>query len=66
MALTPRSLGGFWEWTAQHRPCPPSGAPIPSFTCELAAALRGEGPLPVDPAGPLEVLKIIEGIHALA
>jgi hypothetical protein len=32
---------------------------------QLAAALRGEGPVPVDPADPLQVLKIIEGIHAL-
>ena len=33
---------------------------------ELAAALRGEGPLPVDPAESLEVLRIIEKIHAFA
>ncbi|MDQ0771217.1 scyllo-inositol 2-dehydrogenase (NADP+) [Pseudarthrobacter defluvii] len=38
----------------------------PQFYVQLAAALRGEGPLPVDPADPLEVLKVIEGIHALA
>ncbi|NUP58422.1 MAG: Gfo/Idh/MocA family oxidoreductase [Pseudarthrobacter sp.] len=38
----------------------------PQFYVQLAAALRGNGPLPVDPAGPLEVLKVIEGIHALA
>ncbi|MDQ4046248.1 MAG: Gfo/Idh/MocA family oxidoreductase [Actinomycetota bacterium] len=38
----------------------------PQFYGQLAAALRGEGALPVDPAGPLGVLKVIEGIHALA
>jgi hypothetical protein len=37
----------------------------PEFYVQLAAALRGEGPVPVDPADPLQVLKIIEGIHAL-
>ena len=46
-------------------PFPLSGAPIPEFYVQLAAALRGEGPMPVDPAEPLEVLKIIEGIHAV-
>jgi predicted dehydrogenase len=38
----------------------------PQFYVELSAALRGNGPVPVNPAGPLEVLKVIEGIHALA
>jgi scyllo-inositol 2-dehydrogenase (NADP+) len=38
----------------------------PQFYVELSAALRGDGPLPVKPAEPLEVLKVIEGIHALA
>jgi hypothetical protein len=38
----------------------------PQFYVQLATALRGQGPLPVDPAGPLEVLKVIESIHALA
>jgi predicted dehydrogenase len=38
----------------------------PRFYAELAAALRGDGPLPVDPAESLETLKIIEKIHAFA
>ena len=38
----------------------------PQFYVQLAGALRGQGPLPVDPAGPLDVLKVIEGIHAMA
>ncbi|WP_411375069.1 Gfo/Idh/MocA family oxidoreductase [Arthrobacter sp. MPF02] len=38
----------------------------PRFYAALAAALRGEGPVPVDPAQSLEVLRIIERIHAFA
>lgn len=38
----------------------------PRFYMDLAAALRGHQPLPVQPAESLEVLKIIEKIHALA
>lgn len=36
----------------------------PQFYVLLAAALRGDGPLPVDPAESLGVLKIIEEVHA--
>ncbi|WP_028275327.1 Gfo/Idh/MocA family oxidoreductase [Arthrobacter sp. I3] len=38
----------------------------PRFYRDLAAALRGQEPLPVQPAESLEVLQIIEKIHALA
>ncbi|TLM87098.1 Gfo/Idh/MocA family oxidoreductase [Pseudarthrobacter sp. NamE5] len=38
----------------------------PQFYAELGAALRGEGPLPVDPAESLEVLRTIEKSHAFA
>jgi scyllo-inositol 2-dehydrogenase (NADP+) len=38
----------------------------PQFYAKLAAALRGEGALPVDPAESLEVLRTIEKIHAFA
>lgn len=38
----------------------------PMFYTVLAAALRGEGPLPVDPEESLDVLKIIENIRAFA
>lgn len=47
-------------------PVPAERGAYPQFYAGLAAALRGNGPLPVDPAEPLEVLKVIEGIHALA
>ncbi|MCC9069715.1 Gfo/Idh/MocA family oxidoreductase [Arthrobacter cryoconiti] len=38
----------------------------PEFYRILASALRGAGPLPVDPADSLEVLRIIEKIHQTA
>jgi predicted dehydrogenase len=47
-------------------PVPAERGAYPEFYVQLAAALRGKGPLPVEPAEPLEVLRIIEGIHALA
>ncbi|MBT2548219.1 Gfo/Idh/MocA family oxidoreductase [Arthrobacter sp. ISL-65] len=47
-------------------PVPAERGAYPEFYVQLAAALRGEGPVPVDPSEPLEVLKVIEGIHALA
>lgn len=47
-------------------PVPAEKGAYPRFYTELAAALRGGGPLPVDPAGPLDVLTIIEKIHAFA
>jgi scyllo-inositol 2-dehydrogenase (NADP+) len=38
----------------------------PQFYTKLAAALRGEGALPVNPAESLDVLRTIEKIHAFA
>jgi len=38
----------------------------PQFYRQLAASLRGHGPLPVQPAEALETLRIIENIHAFA
>lgn len=48
------------------KPVPAERGSYPRFYTELAAALRGVGPLPVDPAESLEVLKVIEKIHAFA
>jgi predicted dehydrogenase len=45
---------------------PAARGAYPRFYTELAAALQGAGPLPVDPAASLEVLRIIENIHAFA
>lgn len=36
----------------------------PRFYAKLAESIRGTGPLPVDPRESLEVLRIIENIHA--
>ena len=47
-------------------PVPAERGSYPTFYTELAAALRGQGPVPVQPAESLEVLKIIEKIHAFA
>jgi scyllo-inositol 2-dehydrogenase (NADP+) len=47
-------------------PVPAEQGNYPRFYMDLAAALRGQEPLPVRPAESLVVLKIIEKIHALA
>jgi predicted dehydrogenase len=47
-------------------PVPAQPGAYPRFYAELAAAIRRDGPLPVDPAESLETLKVIERIHALA
>lgn len=50
----------------EAEPVPAEKGNYPAFYVELAAALRGQGPLPVQPSESLEVLKIIEEIHAFA
>jgi hypothetical protein len=47
-------------------PVPAEQGNYPRFYMDLAAALRGQEPLPVQPAESLVVLKIIEKIHVLA
>lgn len=47
-------------------PVPPEKGSYPRFYSELAAALRGRGPLPVQAAEALETLRVIESIHAYA
>jgi predicted dehydrogenase len=47
-------------------PVPAEQGDYPRFYMDLAAALRGQEPLPVQPAESLVVLKIIEKIHVLA
>ena len=63
--VDPRTLGGFWASTATRRPYPPSGATTPVLRPARRRPPRG-GALPVDPAESLEVLRIIEEIHAFA
>ena len=64
--LDPQESWGLLGIDGATSPVPAERGAYPQFYVQLAAALHGEGPLPVDPAGPLEVLKVIEGIHALA
>ncbi|MFC9353407.1 Gfo/Idh/MocA family oxidoreductase [Arthrobacter sp. NPDC057013] len=64
--VDPQESWGLLGVDGATAPVPAERGAYPRFYTELAAALRGEGPLPVDPADPLQVLKIIEGIHALA
>ncbi|MDR6640353.1 Gfo/Idh/MocA family oxidoreductase [Paenarthrobacter nitroguajacolicus] len=45
-------------------PVPAERGDYPRFYRELAASLRGNGPLPVQPGEALETLTIIEKIHA--
>lgn len=64
--LEPQEHWGLLGTDGAAEPVTPERGGYPQFYVQLAAALRGQGPVPVDPAGPLEVLKVIEGIHALA
>ncbi|MEW1810750.1 Gfo/Idh/MocA family oxidoreductase [Pseudarthrobacter phenanthrenivorans] len=64
--LEPQEHWGLLGTDGAAEPVAPERGAYPQFYVQLAAALRGQGPVPVDPAGPLEVLKVIEGIHALA
>ena len=64
--LDPQESWGLLGVDGATSPVPAERGSYPEFYVQLAAALRGDGPLPVDPAGPLEVLKVIEDIHALA
>ena len=63
--VDPQESWGLLGVDGAASPVPAERGAYPEFYVQLAAALRREGPLPVDPAGPLEVLRIIEGIHAL-
>ena len=64
--IDPQSSWGALGIDGAATPVPAETGAYPRFYAELAAALRGEGPLPVQPAGSLEVLKVIEKIHAFA
>jgi predicted dehydrogenase len=64
--VDPQESWGLLGVDGAAAPVPAERGAYPEFYAQLAAALRGKGPVPVDPADPLEVLKIIEGVHALA
>ncbi|WP_158373773.1 Gfo/Idh/MocA family oxidoreductase [Cellulosimicrobium cellulans] len=45
-------------------PVPTERGAYPTFYADVAAALRGDGPMPVDPADAVETLDLIERLHA--
>ncbi|HET7415703.1 MAG TPA: Gfo/Idh/MocA family oxidoreductase [Arthrobacter sp.] len=47
------------------RPVEAERGNYPAFYAQLGRAILNDGNVPVDPAGPLEVLRIIEKIHGL-
>lgn len=64
--VDPQESWGLLGVDGTSAPVPAERGAYPRFYTELAAALRGQGPVPVDPAASLEVLRIIENIHAFA
>ncbi|HJW00237.1 MAG TPA: Gfo/Idh/MocA family oxidoreductase [Arthrobacter sp.] len=64
--VDPRESWGLLGVDGATVPVPAERGDYPQFYRELAASLRGGGPLPVAPSDALETLKIIESIHAFA
>lgn len=64
--VEPRISWGVLGTDGDHEPVPAQTGAYSRFYVELAAAIRGDGPLPVDPADSLETLEVIERIHAFA
>ena len=64
--VDPRDSWGVLGLDGASVPVPAEKGAYPRFYAELAGCLRGKGGLPVDPAESLQVLKIIENIHAFA
>ncbi|CAI3800462.1 Gfo/Idh/MocA family protein [Pseudarthrobacter sp. MM222] len=62
--LEPETAWGELGIDGATTPVPAQRGSYPQFYQLLSEALRGRGPLPVDPAEALNVLKIIEEIHA--
>ncbi|GAB3556715.1 Gfo/Idh/MocA family oxidoreductase [Arthrobacter alkaliphilus] len=64
--VEPPATWGVLGTDGDDRPVPAQTGSYPRFYAGLATAIRGGGPLPVDPAESLEILRVIERIHALA
>lgn len=62
----PRESWGLLGADGSTVPVQPEKGSYPRFYTQLADALRGRGPLPVQAAEALETLRVIEGIHAFA
>ena len=63
---TPESTWGLIGAGDEQHPVETLPGDYPAFYRGLAEAMRGDGPLPVDPSDSLEVLAIIEEAHASA
>lgn len=64
--VEPAATWGVLGTDGDTQPVPAETGAYPRFYAELARAIRGDGPLPVDPAESLEILRVIERIHAFA
>jgi scyllo-inositol 2-dehydrogenase (NADP+) len=64
--IDPQNSWGVLGVDGAATPVPAERGAYPRFYTELATALHGHGSAPVDPAQSLEVLRIIEKIHAFA
>jgi scyllo-inositol 2-dehydrogenase (NADP+) len=64
--VDPKNTWGVIGTDGAKESVPAERGSYPRFYAELAVALRGDGPLPVDPSESLETLTIIERIHAFA
>jgi predicted dehydrogenase len=63
---SPESAWGLIGAGDEQHPVETLPGDYPAFYRGLAEAIRGDGPLPVDPADSLAVLAIIEEAHASA
>ncbi|MHC6220866.1 Gfo/Idh/MocA family protein [Arthrobacter sp. MMS24-S77] len=64
--VEPKNSWGVLGADGVNESVPAQRGSYPRFYAELAIALRGDGPLPVNPMESLETLGIIERIHAFA
>lgn len=64
--VEPQDAWGVLGIDGATKPVQAETGAYPRFYTTLTATLRGEGTLPVNPAQSLEVLRIIEKIHAFA
>jgi scyllo-inositol 2-dehydrogenase (NADP+) len=59
VAPAPEPDGTLWDEQGRH-PCPSTAGDWAAFYRGFAAALRGRGPVPVDPAEAVSVLQVLE------
>jgi predicted dehydrogenase len=64
--IDPQDSWGVLGLDTSKTPVPAERGAYPQFYAELATALHGQGSVPVDPGQSLQVLRIIDNIHALA